>query len=169
MRAVIVGLGSIGRRHLANLRHLLPDAEITVWRQHTAPGHGAPVGANKVVYSREAALATEPQIAIIASPASLHTETAAALAGKGVHLLVEKPLADRLDGTEALLRECEEKRLVFMVAYHLRFSDSLREVRELIASGAIGRIMSIRAEVGQYLPEWRPESDYRRGVSAQRK
>ncbi len=59
MRALIIGLGSIGRRHLANLRAIIPGAHITVWRQHTRPEDSAapPPDADKVVYSLDDALA----------------------------------------------------------------------------------------------------------------
>ena len=58
MRVLVVGLGSIGRRHLANLRTLLPPSEIVVWHQHSKPAdHAAPPPeANRVVYALEDAL-----------------------------------------------------------------------------------------------------------------
>ena len=52
MRALIVGLGSIGRRHLANLRLIEPTAHITIWHQHSKPQDAteAPSLADCVVY-----------------------------------------------------------------------------------------------------------------------
>lgn len=171
MRVLVVGLGSIGRRHLANLRTLLPPSEIVVWHQHSKPAdHAAPPPeANRVVYALEDALAFKPEIAIVASPAALHVQTALSLAQAGVHLLIEKPLSDSLDGVDALLELCRSKKLALLVAYNLRFSESLRAVKQALLDGRIGRIMSLRAEVGQYLPDWRPNVDYRKGVSAQKK
>jgi len=46
---------------------------------------------------------------------------------------------------------------------------SLIEFKKQIDGGKVGKIYSVRAEIGQYLPSWRPESDYRYGVSAQQK
>ena len=170
MRALIVGLGSIGRRHLANLKRIEPEAQITVWRQHSKAEDRAEVApeAKGVVYSLEDALATRPELAVIASPAVLHIQTAIELAQNGVHLMIEKPLSDRFEGVDDLLALCRQRNLILLVAYHLRFSKSLRVVRESLLKGDIGRVMSIRAEVGQYLPDWRPASDYRSGVSARR-
>jgi predicted dehydrogenase len=169
VRVLVVGLGSIGRRHLSNLRRQLPDSDITVWRHARVAGlDQIPAEADRIVYGLDEALSHRPEIAILASPASSHVPTAAALASAGVHMLVEKPLSDSLDGIDALLDDCRRQGLVLMVGYHLRFSPSLNCLRNAVADGVVGRILSVRSEVGQYLPEWRPGADYRQGVSARR-
>lgn len=169
MRYLIVSLGSIGRRHLRNLRALRPDAHIAVLRQHTSVETDvAPEGADQQFTTMEQALAYRPDAAIIAGPASTHLDTALHLAKAGAHLLIEKPLADKPEGLDTLITHCKQHGLVLMTGYHLRFSPSLRETRRLIESGAIGNVLGVRAEVGQYLPDWRPASDYRQTVSAQR-
>jgi predicted dehydrogenase len=169
VKALIVGLGSIGRRHLANLRRLAPAADITVLRHASASDADTiPHGADRVVHDLSDALAADPGFAIIASAAPFHVPAAAVLAAAGVHMLIEKPLADSLDGVDDLLEACARERVVLMVGYHLRFDQSLLRVRREINDGAIGRVVGIRAEVGQYLPDWRPSSDYREGVSARR-
>jgi predicted dehydrogenase len=171
MKALIIGLGSIGRRHLANLRMIEPSADITVWRQHSKPEEkltSSSFEADRIVYSMEDALNAKPDFAVIASPAAFHVETAIVLALNGIQMLVEKPLSDKLEGVDDLLRLCRERNLLLAVAYHLRFSHSLQVVRKAVLDGKIGRIMSIHAEVGQFLPEWRPAADYRASVSARR-
>jgi predicted dehydrogenase len=55
-----------------------------------------------------------------------------------------------------------------MIGYNLRFSASLQRFRKFLHEGIIGELLSVRCEVGQYLPSWRPESDYRQGVSARK-
>lgn len=166
-RYLIVGMGSIGRRHLECLRTLKPDAEITVWRQHHRD-EAVPEGASRVVFSLNDALNTRPHCAIVANPASMHIDTGLALAEAGVHLLIEKPLSVNTDRVDQLIQHCKNRQLVLMVAYVLRFDASLSIFKETIQSGKIGRVVSFRAEVGQYLPDWRPGSDYRTGVSARK-
>lgn len=166
MRFVIMSLGSIGQRHLRNLRATFPDAEIAVWRREGSDGDSIPTGADRLCLSMDEVLAFSPEAAIIASPASVHLEAAMALAGAGVHLLVEKPLSVSTSGVDDLIRHCHEHHAVLMVGYNLRFMPSLIRMRELVRAGAIGEILSARAEVGQYLPDWRPGSDFRNGVSA---
>lgn len=169
MRYLIVSLSGIGRRHLRNVRALRPDAQIAVLRQHTTLENDAvPEGADQQFTALEQALAFKPDAAIIAGPATTHLGMALPLAKAGAHLLIEKPLADRLEGLDTLVAHCKRNALVLMTGYNMRFSPSLREARRLIALGAIGRVLGARAEVGQYLPDWRPDSDYRKTVSARR-
>jgi predicted dehydrogenase len=166
MRLLIAGLGSIGRRHLTNLRSLVPDAYIGVWRQATPAGTEVPEEVDEVVYDLEAALALKPAIALVTGPAITHVATAKPLAEHGIHLYVEKPLSHSLEGIDDLLAVCRRNSAMLMVGYNYRFNSSLRVAREAVVAGAIGRVMGVRAEVGQYLPEWRPDKDYREGVSA---
>lgn len=167
LRVVIVGLGSIGRRHLANLRVLRPDAEIAIWRhsRHTPIGNALSPEI-PVFYDLNSVVRFSPQVAIVANPAPQHIPIASALAAHDVHLLIEKPLSHTLDGLDEFIAECARRRLVCMTGYTLRFTRPLQFMRECVLTGKIGRILFIRAEVGSYLPNWRPGFDYRQMVSA---
>ena len=168
IRALIVGLGSMGRRHLANFRTLETEADITVWQQHSRPGPGEPLpaGADRVVHSLEDALHARPEAAVVASPASRHVETALVLAQQGIHLLVEKPLSHTLEGVDDLLELCHSRNLTLQVGYNFRFYRPLQIIRQALLEGRIGHVLAVGAEVGQYLPQWRTGADYRQGVSA---
>ena len=163
-RILIVGLGSIGKRHLRLARQLFPRADIRVLRHKRT--NEVPEYSNGIFFSIEEACAFFPMVAVIAGPATLHIHYAQALAGIGVHLLIEKPLSATLNGVTKLLEICKKHNVVLLTGYNLRFLPSLQHFRDLLSEGAIGRILSIRTEVGQYLPSWRTESDYRKGVSA---
>jgi predicted dehydrogenase len=166
-RALVVGLGSIGARHLYLLRESLPEAEILVLR-HSHCDESIP-DADNCTTSLEVACAFNPQIAIIASPAPFHLKAANALADQGTHLLIEKPLAESVGGVEEFLKKCRRKDVLVQVAYNLRLLDTLQRFRSEIAEGRIGKVLNVRCEIGQYLPGWRPAKDYRETVSAQRK
>ncbi len=165
-RILIVGFGSIGKLHLHLVRELLPKADIRILR-HQATST-VPEYSNSCFSSIEEAIAFAPQIAVIASPAPFHIATAQALAEVGVHLLVEKPLSASLEGVTQLLETCQKQGSALLTGYNLRFLPSLQRFRDLLAEGVIGKVLSVRCEVGQYLPSWRPDSDYRQGVSARR-
>jgi len=166
-RILIVGLGSIGKRHLKLARELVPTADIRVLRrQHT---NEVPEYSNGCFFNIEDAIDFCPQAAVIASPASLHVEVAQRLAELGTHLLVEKPLSSSVDGVASLLQVCTDHNVVLITGYNLRFSPALSHFRRMLHDGIIGDVISVRCEVGQYLPSWRPDSDYRLSVSAQRK
>jgi len=166
MRALIVGYGAIGRRHLRNLRALEPTAEITVLRRPGSPAEAE--GADRVIHDLQRALAHPPDLAILATPAPTHTPLARALCEVGTHLFVEKPLSDTLDGLDELLDRARQRHLILMVGYCLRFHGVLRAVREALNGEAIGRLLFLEGHVGQYLPLWRPGLDPRASVTARR-
>lgn len=163
-RALIAGLGSIGERHLRLLRARLPEAAIMVLR-HT-PCKMPVDGADFCTTSLEEALSFTPQVAIIATPAPFHRDTSISLARIGTHLLVEKPLATTASEARAIADAADAAGVVLQVGYNLRYLDSLMAFRSALVSGPIGRVTSVRVEVGQYLPDWRPDRDWRESVSA---
>lgn len=166
MRVLIVGLGSIGRRHARIVRELIPQASIVALRH--GPDKEPVAGVDRCVGSVAEALEFRPQIAVIANPASHHVSVATLLAEAGVHLLVEKPIASSSEGVANLIDVCRTKSLVLMTGYNLRFLPCLNLFREIIVEGHLGRILSVRAESGGFLPSWRPAADYRETVSAKK-
>lgn len=166
-RVLIVGHGSIGKRHLSLAREFFPSADIRIFRHQ--PTDSIPELSNGCIYSIENAMEFSPQIAVIANPASFHIQTANALAEAKVSLLVEKPLSTSCDGVNELLEKSLKNNVTLLVGYNLRFLPSLQRFRSFIGDNIIGRVLSVRCEIGQYLPSWRPGTDYRVGVSAQKK
>jgi predicted dehydrogenase len=165
-RILIVGLGSAGTRHLRLARHYFPTAEIKILRHQTK--NLVPQFAEGSFSTLEEAILFAPQIAIIANPSTFHVQVAQEIAQVEAHLLVEKPLSSSLEGVVGLINTCNKQNSILMIGYNLRFSPSLQCFRELLGQGIIGDLLSVRCEVGQYLPSWRPESDYRKGVSAKK-
>lgn len=165
-RILVVGAGSSGQRHLRLARLLNPDAEIKVLRHANCAG--APKPADGCLTGMEAALAFAPQIAVIANPATRHIEVARPLAEIGCHLLVEKPLAGGTESVGDFLDVCRKAGSIVVIGYNLRFLPSLQHFRSLLAQKCVGRVLSVRAEAGQYLPSWRANIDYRTSVSARR-
>ena len=166
-RYLIVGLGSIGQRHLANLRALRPDCQIAVLRRAPASGD-APGTDTSIITSMAEVEAFAPHAAIIAGPASTHLDAATELIRLRIPTLIEKPLSNSIDGVAEFQRAADDAGVAVMIGYNLRFQPSLIAARDALLSGAIGHVRWARAEVGQYLPDWRPDSDYREGVSAKK-
>lgn len=163
-RVLLVGYGSIGQRHLRIVRESLPDVAIMVFRHQ--PTTEIPEMANLVSSSMDEVHSFAPQVAIVANPAPFHLEIANVLAGMGCHLLIEKPVSAKSDGVADFLDTVRASGVICQVGYNLRYLPSLSRFRNLINEGLVGRPLSARCEVGQYLPNWRPDSDYRNGVSA---
>jgi predicted dehydrogenase len=165
-RLLLVGHGSIGKRHLRIAREMLPHADIRILRHRQK--YEEVENSNGCFSLLDDALAFKPQAVIISNPAPFHLPMAMAFANIGCHLLVEKPLADSLVGIAELKALVEKRRIILQLGYNLRFLPSLDEFRTRIASGLIGRVLSVRSEIGQFLPSWRPDADYRQTVTAQR-
>jgi predicted dehydrogenase len=166
-KILIVSLGSIGQRHLQNTRDLLPHATIGVLRQHFKTGH-IPPGVAYNFSNIDEALAFKPDAVIIASPATQHLELADQFAKAGAHLFIEKPLAETTKNNENFFKDLVAAKPFVMLGYVLRFLPLLHEIRDIVKTGKLGVVWTARVEVGQYLPDWRPNSDYRKGVSAQK-
>lgn len=104
--------------------------------------------------------------AVIATPTSAHREGLEWAVEAGVHAYVEKPLADRSEGIRELLDEADARGLVVAVGYNLRFHPAIEAIHAAVSAGRLGRLLSARAEAGQYLPDWHPGEDYRSSYAA---
>jgi predicted dehydrogenase len=163
-RIAIFGAGSIGKKHLKVIRSILPNVEVKFFRHQEQ--NNLDDFANDNLHSVDEVLKFSPQIAVIANPAPFHIKFAQILAEAGINLLIEKPLSNSVAGIVQLIETCEKNKNVLMVGYNLRFSPSLQQFRNYLNDNIIGEIYSVNCESGQYLPDWRPEKDYRSGVSA---
>jgi predicted dehydrogenase len=164
---LVVGLGSAGRRHVRIIKNLFSEINIVVLRHKQCEKDDIEaLSLYKCVSSIDEAIATNPQAAIIANPATMHIEVAEKLADNGINLLIEKPISDSSKGVQKLIDTCHKNNIILMTAYNLRFLPSLIKFKSQIQTNKIGNIYSVRSEIGQYLPSWRPESDYRNTVSA---
>lgn len=94
------------------------------------------------------ALAGVVDVAIIALPNSLHLDVANRLAARGVHLLVEKPMARTVAECEGILDAARAANVVLGVAHVRRYFPSARLVREVIASGILGTLRRIDVREG---------------------
>ena len=97
----------------------------------------------------------DPQIdaVVIATPVSSHFELAMSALKAGKHVLVEKPLAARSDQARQLVEEAAARNLVLLVDHTFVYTDAVRKIRELIASGALGEIYyydAVRVNLGLF-------------------
>jgi predicted dehydrogenase len=98
----------------------------------------------------------------------MHLAAAKVAAENGCHLFIEKALSDSLDGVQELIALTEEKKLVCMVGYQMRFHPCLKSLGEILASGDLGHIVAVNAEVGEYMPAWHKYEDYRQLYAARK-
>lgn len=179
MRVLFCGLGGIGQRHLRNLRTLVGDRlEIHAYRvrrqriklrDNLTVEDGADVEADYGVTVHEdlvEAMAAQPHAVFVCNPSSHHVPVALAAARAGAHLFVEKPVSSTLDELDELSRIVAEKRLVCYVGYQFRFHPGLMRLKALVDEGFFGNIVSVQAEIGEYMPGWHMYEDYRQMYAA---
>jgi predicted dehydrogenase len=151
VNALVIGYGSVGARHARLLREI--GCGVAVVSQRS-------VDFSTVYLDLGRALdAHRPDYVVVANATDRHHETLLQLAQAGFNgtVLVEKPLFDRmLPIPENAFRSA-------CVAYNLRFHPVVTRLKSLLEGE---QILSVQAYVGQYLPDWRPGTDYRKSYSA---
>jgi len=179
MKILILGLGGIGQRHLRNLRKLRgDDLEILAYDPRPDPPvltdqlkveEGASLEKKynlRIFPDIEQALAQKPQAAFICNPTSLHVSAALRAAKAGCALFIEKPLSHDMEQVDELIHLVESRNLAAVVGYQMRFHPCLQRLHALVQEKKVGRILSVRADVGEYLPGWHTYEDYRQGYAA---
>lgn len=156
--ALIIGLGSIGYRHLRNLI-ALGVKRITVLRRPTAnPQFDVPHGVD-VVHDVAAAIERSPSFAIVCTPSNQHVSTALQLITHGIPCLIEKPLHDRLDASVNELAELSKATSAGQLsgmAYCMRFHRAYAMAANLLGGSDLGRCIYGKAWFEGYLPDWHP-------------
>jgi len=166
VKAIVVGGGSIGTRHAKNLAELGVEVAMVDRDETVRNKISSDLGVPAYLSVSTAIEAESPDLAVIATPNANHINAATISAKAGCHLFIEKPLSDKMSGIDALQSIINSKGLVTMVGCNLRFHPEIKKVRELLNEGVIGNVVAARIEGGSYLPDWFPESDYRRKYSA---
>lgn len=159
-RVLVLGAGSIGTRHAANLT--AAGAQVDV--MDLLPERAAAIPS---IVARPLDLRTIDGYdgIVVATPTALHFEHASAALSTGAKVLVEKPLAGDPEAASELARVGGDR---LHVAYNLRFHAPVQQTIRAI-SESIGPVSSLRVWFGSWLPDWRPATDYRSSYSAQRR
>jgi predicted dehydrogenase len=162
MRILIIGLGSIGKKHVIAIKSILPDSEIFALRSfRDAEKH--PEVTN--IYNLDEIETSLIDFAIIANPTSEHKRTIAQLVKFGFPLFIEKPICTTLD-IEDLVNSINNRRINTYVACNLRFWGCIRFLKDMLPQMPEKKINEINVYCGSYLPEWRPNVDFRTNYSA---
>ena len=162
MKILVVGYGSIGKRHVQNLLKI-SGLEIIICTKQKI---NKPSKKIKLFKSLKDCIKEEPDIGIIANESNLHIQTAITLANTGMDLFIEKPLSNSLKESKELLKIIKKKKLVTQVGCQLRFHKCIKKIKEIILENKLGEIISIKVECGSYLPDWHPYEDYKKSYAA---
>lgn len=142
VRLAVMGAGLIGARHAALVRAnaacvLVGLCDTDPARQSAADDLGVPFYCSvEKLLDRE-----RPDGAIIATPNAQHTPVAVACAARGVHILVEKPIADTLGQAQCLIAAARDGGIRVLVGHHRRHNPLVQQARDLVRGGALGRLL----------------------------
>ena len=160
LSVLLAGYGSIGKRHARILKSLHvrdmricdPDSDAILRARNDFPE-------TRVYDSFEDGLSEQPDAVFILTPPKFHIPMAIQSLRAGCHVFSEKPVSDSMESIDDLAEAIKASGKKFMVGLCFRYHQGLRKAKHLLDSGKIGRLVSIRALMGEHLPLVRP--DYR--------
>jgi predicted dehydrogenase len=161
MNILILGLGSIGRRHARILRAICPDGRMFALRSGT--GWGPEEGVTDIRDPAE--LPGRTDLAIISSPTNLHPEHVKKVLPLKPFLFLEKPLALTVAEGKTIVDAVEDAKIGSYVGCHLRFHPELLKLRSELKKHPRS-IASVRVICRSWLPDWQPGRDYRKSFRA---
>jgi predicted dehydrogenase len=168
-RALVVGCGSIGRRHAKNLKFLgVQNLALCDTNADALNLCAEEVQGQLFSDYLEALSDFKPDMTVICTPPVYHVEEALEALRARSHVFIEKPLSHESSGIEVLIAEARHRDRNVQIGYNMRFHPGLKILKDLIDSGKIGRVLWLNAESGQYLPDWRPWQNYRDSYSARK-
>lgn len=166
MKALVLGCGSIGMRHVG---HLIKLGVATVEAADPNPDVCAAARSRfgiKAFIDPEEALGRNPDCVLVCTPAKSHVPMAMKALESGAHLFIEKPVSTSLDGLDELAEKANECGRTVQVGYNIRFHPAMMAIKRIVDSGCLGKILVAHAEFGLYLDKWWPNRDYRESYMA---
>ena len=163
-KILVVGYGSIGRRHVDNFLEF-KDIQLIVYTKRNDLQLLKKKGV-KVSNSLAECLKENPDIGIIANETSLHIPIAIKLAEEGLDLFLEKPLSNSLKDVEKLRAIVKKNKLITQMGCNLRFHPCIKKIKSLIEQQKIGKIISAQVQNYSYLPDH--IEDYRKSYAGRK-
>ncbi len=169
MKILILGTGSIGMRHLKNCLTIDPSIQISVVSRSKNEIHvNHPVSIFKSI-NHAFSNTNFFDAVIVATPTTLHINNCLELLSLGVKkIYLEKPVSNNLENIDKLLELSIQNNAQIFVGFDLHFDLGLNKIKQLLVTNVIGTIVSFQSEVGQFLPDWRPNTNYKEGMSAKK-
>lgn len=161
MNILIVGLGSIAKKHILVLRKIIKNVNIFALRSNK---NSSKVSSIHNIYELENNVSNF-DFAIISNPTSLHYKYIDLLSKKNIPLFIEKPVLQNLENVNYLIKQIKNNNLLTYVGCNLRFHPCIKFLK---SSKKIrnSKINEINVYSGSYLPDWRPKQDYKKSYSA---
>ena len=156
MKALVVGLGSMGKRRVGNLRALgVREIVGTDVRSDRCEEAKSKYGITTVP-DFAAGMAMGPDVVIISTPPHQHLEYAGQAVQVGKHVFTEFSWTENLSELDSLDRLCEARGVVGAPSCTQRYQESVRRMQDLVGEDAIGKVIFLLYHSGQWAPDWHP-------------
>lgn len=181
MNALILGLGSIGQRHLRNLRTIKEIKNIYLFRKKfitpTLSKELNIINQNlhdlyNVKYLKNLNNLSKYKIdvAFICSPTSMHASQAFTLAKNNINIFIEKPINHNLKNIKKLTNLISKnQKIKHMVGYQLKFNPLINKLKFFIQKNEIGKIFTVQIHHGEHIADFHPYEDYKGSYAASKK
>ncbi len=166
-KIIIIGVGSIGLKHLDILKGLLPKSIIMVMHHNKSKKY--PKKSDGVLENHNDAIIFKPDLIVISNPSSFHLKTAIIFLSIKTNIFIEKPLSNNLKNIKEFISKFRDSNSFVTIGYNLRFLSSLNKLKKIIDKQLLGEIFNVTTVTGQYLPTWRKNTNYTNTVSASKK
>ncbi len=161
-KILVVGVGSIGRRHIENFSSLPFEIDIAEINKERITKACDDFNINKSYEDYAVALEDNDYDAVaITVPPFMHLPVAKAALSKNCHVFIEKPLGMSVDGWNEISDICKEKKLINYVSFNHRHIPYVKRLKKILDSGKYGKVLNANMRWGSYLPDWHPWEDYR--------
>mgnify|MGYP006093169201 CR=1 FL=1 len=157
---LVIGLGSIGERHVRNLKKLGCKSIFVLRRKNNKP-RTIDLSDYRFVSTLDESLDHNIDAAIIANPSSHHTELLEKLVLNKIPVLLEVPISDKLDRLQKISENAKKNFVPILVGHNIKFHPSLKKIFELIECGELCDVSYSRSQFGEYLPDCHPWGDYK--------
>ena len=161
LKVCFIGIGSIAKRHIKNLKSVCEEKGIALsidaFRRSLKPAESV-----NMIYCNESGLPTDYDVIFITNPTNQHLETLKKFHNNGRHFFIEKPVVS-LDQIDEAKEFCQRKKSVYYVACPLRYNAVIQWIKNNVNPDDV---ISVRSISSSYLPDWRPGQDYRETYSA---
>lgn len=166
MKILVIGCGSIGKVHARSVIALGHELAVMDQNRERAESLAVETQAGACFYDEKSAYDWKPEVVIIATPNHLHLAGAKKALENGCHVLIEKPVSNSLEGLENFARQASSGNLHVNVVSNMRFHPAIEVMRDNL--NKIGKVYYVRSYYGNYLPNMRPQDDYRKLYCARR-
>lgn len=176
-KILFIGLGSIGQRHLRNLKLINKKLQFYAIRKKK----NSPLldKNNSVISSRfncednnvkeinlNQAKKINFYIVFVCNPSSLHLKYSFLFLKKNTALFIEKPISHNFYRINIFKKEIEKKKIICGIGYQLRYEKILYKIKKLIDTNALGKIKKVNIKNRHFLPYHHRYEDYRTGYAA---